>query len=124
MDSPSELCSAVDILSVHLPYNEKTHFLINKTVMKYLKPTAFIVNTARGGVINENDLLKSLQDKKIGGYATDVLFGEPNTASHPLVQYARNNENVIITPHIGGNTFESIEKTEYFIVNKIKEIIT
>ena len=122
-NSPVELCSIVDILSIHLPYNEQTHFIVDESVLKYLKPTSFIVNTARGGVINESDLLKLLLDKKIRGYATDVLYGEPNVKEHPLVEYAQTTESVVITTHIGGNTFESIEKTEFFIVNKAKEII-
>jgi len=123
VNSPVELCSIVDILSIHLPYNEQTHFIIDESVLKFLKPTSFIVNTARGGVINESDLLKLLINKKIKGYATDVLYGEPNVKEHPLVKYAQTTESVVITPHIGGNTFESIEKTEFFIVNKAKEII-
>ena len=49
-----------------------------------------------------------------------MLFGEPNIDNHPLVSYAKNNSNIIITPHIGGNTFESIAKTELFVVKKLK----
>ena len=52
-----------------------------------------------------------------------MLYGEPNVKEHPLVKYAQTVDSVVITPHIGGNTFESIEKTEFFIVNKAKEII-
>ena len=123
VDSPSKLCSIVDILSIHLPYNKQNHFIIDKKVLKFMKPTSFIVNTSRGGVINESDLLKLLEDKKIKGYATDVLYGEPNIKEHPLIKYAKTTESLIITPHIGGNTFESIEKTEFFMVNKAKKII-
>ena len=121
-NNPKELFRKVDILSIHLPYNKKTHFIIDKDILKYLKPASFIVNTARGGVINEFDLLQSLKNKKISGYATDVLYGEPNINEHPIVKYSKYNENVVITPHIGGNTFESIEKTEFFIANKFKKL--
>ena len=121
--SPEELCSKINVLSIHLPYNDSTHFIIDKACLKFLKKDAFIVNTARGGVVNENDLLDLLKEKYIYGYATDVLYGEPYTNNHPLVEYAKINENVIITPHIGGNTYESIEKTEYFIIKKLKNII-
>jgi D-3-phosphoglycerate dehydrogenase len=123
--SAKELFSIVDYVSIHLPYNEETHFIINKELLKYLKSSACIVNTARGGVVNENDLLNLIKEGKIGGYATDVLYGEPEVANHPLVLYAKKNENVIITPHIAGNTFESIEKTEAFVLGKlIKKLIT
>lgn len=119
--SPEELCSTVDILSIHLPYNQDTHFLIDNNLFDVMKPTISIINTARGGVVNENDLLNFLSSSS-ASYATDVLYGEPDIDNHPLIAYALNNENVIITPHIGGNTIESIEKTENFIALKFKEI--
>lgn len=122
-NSIKELCSSIDILSIHLPYNERTHEIVNTDILAALKTTAVIVNTARGGLVNEKHLLEYLLHKKIAGYATDVLYGEPNIDTHPLVQYALENENVIITPHIGGNTYESIEKTEGFIVDKLINIL-
>lgn len=121
--SPEELCSHIDVLSIHLPYNDATHFIIHKDILKHLPANAFIVNTARGGVVNENDLLEMLEKKQIYGYATDVLYNEPQIKEHKLVKYAQKNENIIITPHIGGNTYESIEKTEFFIVNKLYQKI-
>ncbi|AOW19513.1 NAD(P)-dependent oxidoreductase [Urechidicola croceus] len=120
--SPEELCSKVDILSIHLPYNESTHFLIDKNLFKLMKSTVSIVNTARGGVVNETDLLDFLKHSN-ARYATDVLYGEPNIENHPLIEYASKNEQVIITPHIAGNTFESIEKTENFIANKFYDTL-
>ncbi len=123
VNTMESLLSIVDVLSIHLPYNKNTHFILNKSNLYLLKETSVIVNTARGGLVNENDLLKLLIEKKIGGYATDVLLGEPDIKKHPLITYARLNDNVIITPHIGGNTFESIEKTETFILDKLIKII-
>ncbi len=122
VDSPKELCEKVDILSIHLPYNEETHFTVDKNILKFLHSNSFVVNTARGGVVNEGDLLQLLKDKKIKGYATDVLYGEPDIKEHPLVYFAKEHENVIITPHIAGNTYESIEKTEEFVLDKLKKI--
>ena len=118
--SLSELSEKSDILSIHIPYNSDTHHLLNKVSLSNLKQTSNIINTSRGGVINENDVLNLLENNKIAGYATDVLYGEPNISNHPLVAYAQENENVIITPHIGGNTYESIEKTEYFVAKKLR----
>ena len=84
---------------------------------------AIIINTARGGLVNEKDLLHFLKTKKIAGYATDVLYNEPNISTHPLIKYALKNENVVITPHIGGYTKESVEKTEYFVASKLMSYI-
>ena len=120
VNSMEALFKEIDFLSIHLPYNETTHLIINETNLKELKPHVFVVNTSRGGVIDEDAMLVMLKDKRIAGYATDVLFGEPNIDNHPLVSYANNNSNIIITPHIGGNTFESIAKTELFVVKKLK----
>ncbi|WP_169301437.1 NAD(P)-dependent oxidoreductase [Pontimicrobium aquaticum] len=122
-NSAEELCSKVDILSIHLPYNKSTHFMINKKLLDNVSKPIYLVNTSRGGLVNEEDLLEKLASNKIAGYATDVVFGEPDIANNVLVNYASKNENVIITPHIGGYTFESIEKTELFIAKKLVDLI-
>lgn len=113
-----ELISKIDVLSIHITYDDSTEFILNNSVLEKIKKSIFIVNTSRGGVVNEKDLLKYLQSGKIKGYATDVLYKEPKIENNKLIAYARENENVIITPHIGGYTIESIEKTEIFIANK------
>lgn len=123
VNSVEELMSIVDVLSIHLPYNRNTHFILNKKNLCLLKDSAVIVNTARGGLVNENDLLNLLKENKISGYATDVLWGEPDIENHPLIAHAQLNNNVIITPHIGGNTYESIEKTERFVLNKLINVL-
>ncbi|MDV7187451.1 D-isomer specific 2-hydroxyacid dehydrogenase family protein [Lutibacter sp. TH_r2] len=118
-NSAQELCSIVDIISIHIPYNEMNHFMIDNDLIERMKQTTVIINTSRGGVVNEEDLLIALKNNIISGYATDVLYGEPTINKHPLKEFAVHNKNVIITPHIGGNTVESIEKTELFIANKL-----
>ena len=119
----ASLFAQVDIVSIHVPYNSETHGLVNKDVLKLMKPTATVINTSRGGVINEEDLLDSLQSKKIAGYATDVLYGEPEIENNPLVVYSISNNNLIITPHIGGYTYESVAKTERFIAKKLFKLL-
>jgi D-3-phosphoglycerate dehydrogenase len=121
--SPEDLCSKVDILSIHLPYDHGTHFIISKQLLNKMRKSSFLINTSRGGLINENDILEKLKANEIAGYATDVLYGEPDIEKNPLVEYASKNENVIITPHIAGFTYESIEKTEYFISQKLVDTI-
>ncbi|TXD49125.1 NAD(P)-dependent oxidoreductase [Polaribacter sp. IC073] len=120
-NSIEELIGNVDILSIHLPYNKDTHFILNRNIFENITSDISIINTARGGLVNEIDLINFIINNKIKGYATDVLYGEPTIKNHPLIQLAKVNENIIITPHIAGNTYESIEKTEMFIVNKLIE---
>ncbi len=87
-------------------------------------PAALLVNVARGGVVDESALLAALESGELGGAALDVLNGEPAiSATHPVVAYARDHDNVLLTPHIGGNTVESFEKTEIFLAEKVAAAI-
>ncbi len=117
VNSIEELLKNVDILSIHLPYNKDTHFILNKN-LSLLKKGSLVVNTSRGGVLNEEALLNLIKKNHITGYATDVLFNEPEIKNNQLLKYAQKNDNILITPHIAGNTFESIEKTETFVLKK------
>lgn len=116
-----------DILSIHVHLSDETENIINAEVFDKMKDSAMLINTSRGKIVNEDDLLRFLNSQKIGGYATDVLSGElnfdKNFSNHPLVEYAKNNKNLIIVPHIGGMTNESREMTDIFIAEKIKKVI-
>lgn len=115
-----ELAGESDLISLHVNYTDKTHHLIDEAFFKACKKTAFFINTSRGGVVNEKALLRALKEKWIKGAGLDVLQGEPDIdEDNPLVSFAKENRNLIIVPHIGGNTYESFEKTEQFIANKI-----
>lgn len=91
-----EVLEAADILSLHCPLTEETAKLINKTSLQRMKKTAVLINTARGGLIDEEDLLVALGSKQIAGAALDVLSNEP-PRNNPLLQ--ANLENLIISPH-------------------------
>lgn len=124
VDSLRELFSRSDLISVHAVYNEATKNLIGDDEFAAMKEGAFLVNTSRGGVIDEDALLRALRGEKLAGAALDVLQGEPNiNETHPLIAYARENEKLLIVPHIGGNTYESFVKTETFIARKIIETL-
>ncbi len=112
-----------DIISLHIPLNEKTIGIINKDLLQKMKVNSILVNTSRGAIINEIDLLEVLKFKSIKGAALDVLDDEPNVQDSELVKYSKTNSNLIITPHIGGNTFESFAKTEKFLADKLVQII-
>ena len=114
------LVSKSDVVTLHVNYTEETEHLINEKVFQQFKPNAVFINTSRGGIVEEAGLLKALKEKWIAGAALDVLRGEPAIdQNNPLVQYSKENNNLLIVPHIGGNTYESFEKTEAFIAEKV-----
>ena len=120
----SELLATSDIVSLHVSYDESTRHLIGRQELSAMKPGAVLVNTARGGVIDEAALIEALQSGRLAGAALDVLDGEPDiTAEHPLVAYARGHDNLLIVPHIGGNTVESFRKTECFLAQRVVEAL-
>jgi D-3-phosphoglycerate dehydrogenase / 2-oxoglutarate reductase len=118
-----ELLQAADLVSLHVPYNSSTRHLIGSAEFSAMKNGAFLVNTSRGGIIDETALLNALQSSRFAGAALDVPDGEPFVGDHPLVRYARDNPNLLIVPHIGGNTLESFGKTEVFLANRVAETL-
>ena len=122
-----ELLQKSDVISIHVHLNKETENMFNAEVFKKMKNTAYLINTARGDIVHEGDLLNALQSQEIAGYGTDVLAGELNFnkefSKHPLVEYAKESRNVIIVPHIGGMTVESRERTDIFIAEKLKKFL-
>ena len=92
--------AAADFLVIVVPYEKETHKIVNAKVFNAMKPTAFVCNIARGGVLDEQDLLVALREKKIAGAALDVFDVEPLPADNPLWR----EPNVIITPHHAGQS--------------------
>ncbi len=121
--SLSSLLSQSDIISIHIPSNEANNKFINNNLISQMKKGGLIVNTSRGEVVEEEAILDALNSKHLGGYATDVMDGDSSweggiPGTHPLVEYAKQNNNLIITPHIGGYALESINSTRSFISKK------
>ncbi len=118
-----ELMEQSDVISIHIHLNECTRHLINKEAFDKMKPTAVLVNTSRGGIVDEEALVEALKSGKLAGAATDVIDGEwiENKLEHPLVKYAQSHENLLISPHVGGACYEaqlaSIENT----LNKVMD---
>jgi glycerate dehydrogenase len=92
-----ELLKESDFVTIHSPLNSQTRYLIDKPKLELMKPSAFIINTSRGAIIKETDLIEALENKKIAGAALDVQDPEPPELNNPLF----NMKNVILTPHIG-----------------------
>ncbi len=101
--SEKELFENSDFLTFHCPLNEQTARVLNKETLALMKPSAFIINTARGGVIDEYALAEALKNRQIAGAALDVLTYEPMAADCPLWGL----DNCIITPHIAWASIES-----------------
>lgn len=103
-----EMLPQVDILSLHCPLTEATNNLIAEKELALLPRHAVLINSARGRIVNEDDLLTSLQQGEIGGAALDVLSTEPPGKNHPLCQL--NLPNLIVTPHIAWASVESRQR--------------
>lgn len=101
-----EVIKTADIISVHCPLTDETRDLIALDELKMMKPSSIIINTARGGIINEADLATALEQNLIAGAGVDVLTKEPAEASNPLANY--NGNNLLLTPHIAWASTESI----------------
>lgn len=112
-----DLLSEVDFLSLHCPLNAKTKGMIGEKELKKMKKGAFIVNTSRGGLIDEEALAKSLLSGHLGGAALDVLSKEPPLATNPLLQPL---PNLIVTPHIAWSTCEARQRLVNAITDNIQ----
>lgn len=112
------LLQSSDYVSIHVPLLDSTYHMINAVKLSEMKPTAKIINTSRGGVIDEDALYDALKNGKLGGAALDVFENEPATG-HKLASL----DNVILTPHIGAQTKEAQDLSANVIGEKIIQIL-
>ncbi len=101
-----DLLARSDFVSVHCPRTSETLGMIGREAFAAMKPTAYFVTTARGGVHKEDDLAEALREKRIAGAGLDVFLEEPPAPDHPLLGF----DNVIATPHIAGMTAEDLHE--------------
>ena len=99
-----ELFKESDAVSIHVPYGESTHHLVGARLLSVMKPTAVIVNTSRGNIIDEEALYNALSAGTIAGAALDVFAAEPLPLNSPLLKL----DNIILTPHVSSQTVESL----------------
>ncbi len=124
--SKKELFEQSDIVSLHVNYDETNHNLVSTDEFSAMKLGSYFVNTSRGELVDETALLKALSTKHLAGAALDVLADEQNLPAlfdKELIKYARTHRNLLITPHTGGCTLDSMHKTEMFIAKKLKRLI-
>lgn len=113
-----EFLQTCDVISIHAPLNPQTENLLNYERISQMKPTALLLNTSRGGIVNEADLVRALDDDRIAGAAIDVFTQEPIPASHPYLQLKKA-EKLLLAPHIAWSSIESRTR----LVHKVAENI-
>ena len=111
-----ELIEKADIISVHTPLTPETKNLINKKTISKMKDGVLIINCARGGIINEEDLSEAIKSGKVAGTGIDVYTSEPVEQDNPLLAL---DENVVLTPHLGASTEEAQQKVGVAIAEQL-----
>ena len=122
------LLSRSDVLTIHVHLTPETEGLIGTAALSRMKQGAILVNTSRGRIVDEAALLDALRDGQIAGAGLDVIDGEwlsdVERARHPLLAHAREHDNLVITPHIGGATVESIYGARVFMARKVARFLS
>ena len=118
--SLEKLLTDSDFVTIHCPLTEETRYLIRKEKLALMKPSAYLINTARGAIIKEADLVEALRAGVIAGAALDVLEQEPATADNPLLSLP----NCILTPHIGWQCLETRQRLLHMLADNIHGFLT
>jgi D-3-phosphoglycerate dehydrogenase len=114
-----ELFTESDFVTLHCPLNKETRHMIGERQLALMKKSAYLVNLARGGVVDEDALLDCLNEKRIAGAAIDVLETEPPGRDHPLLKL----DNVIFSPHVGGSTREATGRGERGAAEEVVRVL-
>ena len=126
--SLDDLLRRADVVSIHCTFDEETRGLIGAAELALVRPSAVLVNTARGEIVDEAALLAALSESRLAGAALDTLAGERPDGSHlrdnPLVRYAREHENLIVLPHLGGATIEATERTQLHMAKRLSAFLS
>ena len=117
--SLEDLLKESDVVTLHVPLVDATYHLINEERLKLMKPTAILINAARGAVVDNEALVKALQEGWIAGAGLDVYEEEPLPKDHPLTKL----DNVVLTPHIGASTEEAQMRAGVQVAEQIVEIM-
>ena len=115
----ADVLRAADVVSLHVPLNPETRGLIDRDALSLMKPGASLINTARGGVVDETALAGALRARSLGGALLDVFESEPLPADSHLLDVP----NLILTPHIAGITEESNERVGTLIAARVRQVL-
>ena len=121
----NSLLMASDIVTLHVPLNNETKYLIDFREFLLMKSKSIIINTSRGGVVNELAFLKAIKENKINGGAFDVVENESpfGVSNSLLVQEARHNKKILITPHVGGSSQDYLHKVFSYSLDRLSEML-
>jgi len=130
--SLQQLLRESDIITLHCPLTQETRNLINPRSLALVKPSAFLINTARGALIDETALIQALREKRLGGAALDVISREPPSANFPLLDAAREMDNLVITPHTAWSAREArarllqevVDNISAFFAGEMRNVVT
>lgn len=118
-----EVLEQADVISLHCPLTPQTEQLINAKTLALMKPNACLINTGRGGLINEADLLQALQSGKLAGAALDVLVKEPPASDDVLWLAAKTQPNLLITPHVAWASDSALTTLVNKVAQNIEEFV-
>ena len=121
--SLGDLLKRSDVISIHAPFNERTEGLIGYEELCRMKPTAFLVNTGRGGIAVEADLARAVDEGRIAGIGIDVYQKEPIPLDHPYLT-AKHPERILLSPHIAWYSFEARARLAHEMAENIKKGLT
>lgn len=113
-----DLLHRSDIVTIHVPLSPATRQLIGRRELGLMKPSAVLINTCRGSVVDEEALVEALRQGRLRGAGLDVLAQEPCAAGHPLLALP----NVVLTPHLGGNSYESLLRRARFVWANVQAV--
>jgi D-3-phosphoglycerate dehydrogenase len=113
------LLRASDVVTLHCPLTTETTRMIDEPQLGLMKPSAYLINAARGGIVSEDALYRALREKKIAGAALDVAEEEPLRLNHPLLQL----DNIIFTPHLGAATLEASTRGEWGAAEEVIRVL-
>ncbi|MDO9750108.1 2-hydroxyacid dehydrogenase [Glaesserella parasuis] len=118
-----EVLKQADIVTLHCPLTETTQNLINAETLALMKPTAYLINTGRGPLVDEAALLDALENGTIAGAALDVLVKEPPAIDNPLIQAAKRLPNLLITPHVAWASDSAVTTLVNKVAQNIEEFV-
>ena len=116
----TDMFKQCDVISLHVHVTDETKYIIDKKILGYSKKSPYIINTSRGEIVNEQDIVEALKNEVISGYGADVVENEfDDLRASPIIQAMNQGENIIVTPHTGGMTIEGQTRAYKWAINKL-----
>ncbi|MDO5563552.1 MAG: NAD(P)-dependent oxidoreductase, partial [Synergistaceae bacterium] len=122
IQSLEDAISTADVVTIHTPLTKETKNMINEDMLRVFKPGAYLINCARGGIVDEKAVTDAIRENRLAGFGTDVYASEPLTPEHPYLAEDITNR-IIITPHIGANTHEAQSEVSRIAVENMLAVL-